>query len=118
VWVADKGETTGMFGRTVSIIENKTGRQLATLFSGYQVDHLLLAPNGREFWGTSNAEGRIYVTSAETREQTHIIDMPQFGDPHGLVWVHYDEDGGSRVVRDQGGFHNGVNPHLGRSLDY
>ena len=110
--MADKGETTGMFGRTVSVIENETGRQLATLFSSYQVDHLLLAPNGKEFWATSNAEGRIYETDAATREQTHIIDMPQFGDPHGLVWVHYNENGQSKVVRDQGGFHNGINPHL------
>lgn len=118
VWVADKGETTGMFGRTVTIVENATGRQLNTLFSGYQVDHLLLAPNGREFWATSNGEGRIYVFDADRREQSHVIDMPGFGDPHGLVWVHYDESGDSRVVRDQGGFHNGINPYLGVALDY
>lgn len=118
VWVTDKGETTGMFGRTITVIENATGRQLETLFSGYQVDHLLLAPNGREFWATSNGEGRIYVFDARSREQTHVIDMPGFGDPHGLVWVHYDEDGTSRVVRDQGGFHNGVDPRRGTALDY
>lgn len=118
LWVADKGETTGMFGRTISVIESASGRQLATLFSAYQVDHLLLAPNGREFWATSNGEGRILVFDAATREQTHVIDMPQFGDPHGLVWVHYDEQGVGRVVRDQGGFHNGVDPRFGRPLDY
>jgi hypothetical protein len=44
------------------------------------------------------------------------MDMPNNGDPHGLVWVHYDEDGNSAVVRDQGGFHNGVNPALGAPL--
>lgn len=118
LWVADKGETTGMFGRTLSVIENKSGRQLGTLFSGYQVDHLLLAPNGREFWATSNGEGRIFVFDAATRAQTHVIDMPQFGDPHGLVWVHYDRDGTPKVVRDQGGFHNGVDPRAGRALEY
>lgn len=116
VWVADKGETTNMFGRTITIIDNASGRQRQTLFSGYQIDHLLLAPNGREFWGTSNGEGRIYVFDTETYKQTHVIDMPQFGDPHGLVWVHYDEDGTSGVVRDQGGFHNGIDPRIGRPL--
>ena len=44
--------------------------------------------------------------------------MPQNGDPLGLVWVHYDENGVSRVVRDQGGFRGGVNPALGTALDY
>ena len=117
LWVADKGETTGMFGRTISVIETSSGRQKQTLFSGYQVDHILLAPNGREFWGTSNGEGRIYVFDGESHEQTHVIDMPQFGDPHGLVWVDYDENGASRVVRDQGGFHDGVDPRAGRPLD-
>lgn len=118
VWVADKGETTGMFGRTISIVANENGRQLGTVFSGYQVDHLLLAPNGREFWATSNGEGRIYVFDARTRAQSHVIDMPGFGDPHGLVWVHYDQNGVSAVVRDQGGFHNGIDPRRGQALDY
>ena len=85
---------------------------------GTMLDHILLAPNGREFWGTSNREGRIYVFDQETYETSHVIDMPKFGDPHGLVWVHYDEAGNSMVVRDQGGFHNGVNPALGTPLDY
>ncbi len=118
VWVADKGETTGMFGRTISVIASANGRQIETLFSAYQVDHVLLAPNGREFWTTSNGEGRIYVFDAEKREQSHVIDMPQFGSPHGLVWVHYDENGHSKVVRDQGGFHGGVDPRKGKALDY
>ncbi len=117
VWVADKGETTGMFGRTISVIDANTGRQMQTLFSGYQVDHILLAPNGREFWATSNGEGRIYVFDSDSHEQTHVIDMPQFGDPHGLVWVNYDEHGESTVVRDQGGFHNGIDPRAGRPLE-
>ena len=69
-------------------------------------------------WATSNGEGRIYVFDAATHEQIKVIDMPQFGDPHGLVWVHYDDQGQPRVVRDQGGFHNGVNPAAGTALDY
>jgi len=118
VWVADKGETTGLFGRTITVLETKTGKHLETLFGGYQVDHVLLSPTGKEFWTTSNGEGRIYVYDAKTREQTNVIDMPSFGDPHGLVWVNYDENGVGKVVRDQGGFVNGVNPALGKSLVY
>ncbi len=118
LWVANKGETTGHFGRTISVLAADTGRQLETLFSGYEVDHLLLAPNGKEMWATSNGEGRIYVFDAATREKKTVIQMPQNGDPHGLVWVHYDEHGVSRVVRDQGGFRNGIHPALGTALDY
>ena len=55
---------------------------------------------------------------SKSHEQTHVIDMPQYGAPHGLVWVYYDENGESRVVRDQGGFHGGVDPRAGRALNY
>ena len=118
IWIANKGETTGHFGRTISVLATDTGRQLETLFSGYEVDHVLLSPNGKEVWATSNGEGRIYVFDAETREKKTVIQMPQNGDPHGLVWVHYDEDGNPRVVRDQGGFRGGINPAKGIALDY
>jgi DNA-binding beta-propeller fold protein YncE/cytochrome c553 len=118
IWVANKGEHTGHLGRTVSVMDARSGHKLATLFSGYEVDHILLAPNGKEMWATSNGEGRIYVFDAMTREHITVIEMPQNGDPHGLVWVHYDEQGHSRVVRDQGGFRGGVNPALGHALDH
>ena len=118
IWVADKGETTGMFGRTMTVIDTARGRAVETVFSGYQVDHVLLAPNGREMWGTSNSDGRIYVFDTAERVQTHAIDMPNFGDAHGLVFVWYDEDLNPHVVRDQGGFHGGINPALGNILEY
>ncbi len=118
IWVADKGETTGMFGRTMTVINTERGRAIETVFSGYQVDHVLLAPNGREMWGTSNADGRIYVFDTEERVQTHAIDMPNFGDAHGLVFVWYDDDLVPHVVRDQGGFHGGINPALGSVLEF
>ncbi len=110
IWIADKGEGTGHFGRTLTVLNADSGQILETVFSGYQVDHVLLAPNGKEMWATANGEGKIFVFDARTRQQTHVIDMPQFGDPHGLVWVQYDQQGNSRVVRDQGGFHNGASP--------
>ena len=116
LWVSNKGEATGALGRTITVVDTETGRGLETVFSGYQADHVLLSPDGKEMWATSNGEGRIYVFDAETKEQIKVIDMPNRGAPHGLVWVHYDDDGNGRVVRDQGGFHNGVNPATGNPL--
>ena len=116
VWVANKGESSGAIGRTITVVDANNGRGIATLFAGYMTDHVLLSPNGKEMWATSNGEGRIYIYDAESHEQTHVIDMPHHGDPHGLVWVKYDEDGNSMVVRDQGGFHNGIDPAAGIPL--
>ena len=118
LWIADKGEAAGHYGRTLTVIDAESGQHLGTLFGGYMVDHVLLAPNGKEMWTTSNAEGRIYVYDAETRELMTKIDMPGNGDAHGLAWIHYDENGVPRTVRDQGNFHNGVNPMRGAVLDY
>jgi DNA-binding beta-propeller fold protein YncE/mono/diheme cytochrome c family protein len=116
LWVSNKGEGAGFIGRTITIVDTQTGRPMETLFSAYQSDHVLLSPNGKEMWVTSNGEGRILVFDAETREQTNSIDMPGYGDPHGLVFVKYDSEGIGQVVRDQGGFHNGVNPAEGNPV--
>jgi len=118
LWVADKGEGAHHLGRTVTIIDTQTGHATETLYGAYKVDHVLLDPTGTEMWATSNGEGRIYVYDAESRELTNIIDMPGNGDAHGLVWVHYDENGEPRVVRDQGNFHGGINPVMGNALNF
>jgi hypothetical protein len=118
IWVADKGEGAHHLGRTITVFDVEAGHATDTLYGGYKVDHVLLAPNGKEMWATSNGEGRIFVYDAETKEQIKVIDMPGNGDAHGLIWVHYDENGQPRTIRDQGNFHNGVNPILGRPLDY
>ena len=118
LWVADKGEGAHHLGRTVTIIDTQTGHATETLYGAYKVDHVLLDPTGTEMWATSNGEGRIFVYDAESRELTHRIDMPGNGDAHGLVWVHYDENGEPRVVRDQGNFHGGVNPVMGNALSF
>lgn len=118
LWIADKGEVTGFRGRTVTVVDLKTGRPKHTLFSGYTVDHILLSPNGKEMWATSNGDATIHVFDVETYETKEILQMPGMGNPHGLVWVHYDEDGSGRVIRDQGGFHGGVDPLNGKPLDY
>jgi DNA-binding beta-propeller fold protein YncE len=118
LWAANKGEAAGHMGRTITILDSKTGYPRETLFGGYKVDHVLLSPNGREMWATSNAEGRIYVYDASTRGLISKIDMPGNGDAHGLAWVHYDINGEPRTVRDQGNFHNGINPTTGNPLQY
>ena len=118
LWVADKGEAAHHLGRTITVIDTHEGHAVETLYGAYKVDHVLLSPNGKEMWATSNGEGRIYVYNAETKELISKIEMPENGDAHGLIWVHYDEDGEPRVVRDQGNFHHGVNPATGNVLDY
>jgi len=67
---------------------------------------------------TSNGEGKVLVFNADTRKLSKTINMPGYGDAHGLVWVHYDKQGNSKVVGDQGGFHNGVDPRNGAALKY
>ena len=116
IWVSNKGESSGQIGRTLTVIDTETGRGLETVFSGISSDHVLLAPNGKEIWVTSNGEGRIYIFDEQTREQIKVMDMPNNGDAHGLVWVYYDEDGNSMVLRDQGHFHQGINPAAGNPL--
>ena len=116
IWISNKGESSGFLGRTITVVDTATGRLLDTLFSGYMADHVLLSPDGTEMWVTSNGEGSIYVFDANTREQLKVIPMPHRGEPHGTVWVTYDENGDGRVVRDQGGFHNGVHPARGSPL--
>ena len=118
IWVANKGETTGLFGRTLTVLDAKSGWPKHTLMTGYMTDHVLLAPNGKEIWATSNGEGRIYVYDTKTYELIKVMDMPGNGDAHGLVWASADADGKLRVVRDQGNFHADINPAKGKALDY
>ena len=118
LWIADKGEAAHHLGRTLTVIDTHEGHAIETLYGAYKVDHVLLSPNGEEMWATSNGEGRIYVYDTDSKDLIKIIDMPGNGDAHGLIWVHYDENGDSVVVRDQGNFHGGINPALGRSLNY
>lgn len=118
LWIADKGEAAHHLGRTITVMDTESGHAVQTLYGAYKVDHVLLSPNGREMWATSNGEGRIFVYDTETKELIKKIDMPGNGDAHGLIWVHYDENGEPRTVRDQGNFHGGINPAEGIILDY
>jgi len=118
LWIADKGEGARHLGRTITVIDTASGHATETLFGAYKTDHVLLSPNGREMWATSNGEGRILVYDADSKDLIQSIDMPGNGDAHGLTWVHYDENGEGRVVRDQGNFHGGINPATGNPLNY
>ena len=118
VWAADKGETVSMFGRTITVINAETGKHISTLPAAYMIDHIVLSPNGREMWATSNGEGKLWVYDADNRKLLDIINMPGFGDAHGLVFVAYDDKGVGRVVADQGDFHGGIDPRNGRPLVY
>lgn len=118
VWVTDKGESWKAHkGRTITVIEEKTGKWLDTIVPGGRgIDHLTLSPNGKEMWATSNDSGTVYVVDVATRQTIAEIPLPLFGDPHGVVFVHYNEQGTARVVADQGDFRAGVDPRNGKAI--
>lgn len=119
VWVTDKGESWKRHkGRTITVVDAETGEYMDTIvYGGRGVDHLILSPDGKEIWASANDSGTVYVIDVATHQTIAEIPMPQFGDPHGLVFVYYDQDGKARVVADQGDFHGGIDPRNGRALD-
>jgi DNA-binding beta-propeller fold protein YncE len=101
VWVADKGESVEYWGHSLTVINDKTG-QIKTRIQlpGYGVDHVILAPNGKEIWATSNAWGQIYIVDMETYKVVKTIDGYGRGSLHGAVWVQFDENLKSTVLQD------------------
>ncbi len=76
VWVTDKGESVEYWGNSLTVIDDRTGRIRTRInLPGYGVDHLILSPDGDEFWATSNASGQTYVVDSKTYEVTHTINM-------------------------------------------
>lgn len=118
LWVANKGETTDMWGNDITIIDARSGIRKGLINTGFTTDHIILSPDGTEMWTSSNGSGKIYVYDATTREGKAVITMPGNGDPHGLPFVYYGEDGKAMVVADQNGFHNGIDAQRGRPLEY
>jgi len=118
LWVANKGETTDMWGNDILIVDALAGIRKGLINTGWTTDHIILSPDGTEMWTTSNGSGKIYVYDAKTREEKAVINMPGFGDPHGVPFVYYDTDTKSRLVADQNGFHGGVDPQRGKPLIY
>lgn len=118
VWVADKGESWKRHkGRTITVVNAEDGEYMDTIvYGGRGNDHLTLSPDGKEIWVTANDSGTVYVVDVATHQTIAEIPMPQFGDPHGVVFVYYDEAGKARVVADQGDFRGGTDPRNGRPL--
>lgn len=75
-----------------------------------QADHALISPDGDELWIDNNM-GYVTIFDLETLDLTHEITMPLLADPHGGVFVQYDDDGNGHVVMDIGGPHGGVSPY-------
>ena len=118
VWVANKGETTDMWGNDITIIDTRSGIRKGLINTGWTTDHIILSPDGREMWTSANGSGKLYVYDAKTRQEKAVINMPGFGDPHGLPFVYYFEDNRARVVADQNGFHNGIDAQMQKPLAY
>lgn len=118
LWVLNKGETTGMWGHDLHIIDTESGERTGLLNTGFTSDHVILSPHGEEMWVSSNGSGKLFVYDVESRDLKSEIHLPGYGDAHGVPFVYYDEDGEGRLVADQNGFHNGVNPQMGRPLEY
>lgn len=117
VWVTDKGEASKNHkGRTITVIDEKTGTYKDTIPQGRGTDHLTLSPDGKEMWASSNDNGEVNVFDVSTKKLIATIPMPLLGDAHGVVFVSYGADGKSRVVADLGDFHGGVDPRNSRPL--
>jgi len=118
VWVANKGETTGMWGNSISILDARSGIRKGLINTGFTTDHIILSPDGKEMWTSANGSGKYYVYDAKTRKEKAEIAMPGYGDPHGVPFVYYEDEGKGRLVVDQNGYHNGINAQRGKPLNY
>jgi len=108
VWVADKGEG-GPAGKTITVIDAEKDVVKTTIQTDcLRNDHIILSPDGTEMWATCNESHDIVVIDAKTYKMTSRIPMPNGGDSHGGVFVHYTRRGTeivAEVVSDQNGFH-------------
>ncbi len=121
LYTADKGEGPGynQQGRTSTIIDAQTMGVSNAVPIGLTTDHVLLSPDGKEVWYTSNAEHNIHVYDTATEKEIAVIQDPADGDIHGGVWVQYTDDGKGgvkdEVVADYNGLHGSA---LKAQLDY
>ncbi|MEK7682098.1 MAG: hypothetical protein AAB369_04655, partial [Chloroflexota bacterium] len=102
LYVADKGEAGGyaQMGRTMTIIDTQTNTVSNVVPIGVTTDHIILSPDGKELWATSNADHEIHVIDADKEERTAIIKMPNDGDTHGSTFVRYFDDGKGGVAAE------------------
>ncbi len=95
LYVADKGEASGygQQGRTMTVIDTLNNIVTNVVPIGRTTDHVLLSPDGKEIWATSNADHGIWVVDTDTEQLKQILKMPADGDTHGGTWVSYHSDG-------------------------
>jgi DNA-binding beta-propeller fold protein YncE/cytochrome c553 len=101
VWVADKGESVEYWGNTLTVIDNDSGKIKARVsLPGFGVDHVVMSPDGKEIWATSNAWGQTYVVDTETKRITKTINNSGRGSTHGVVFVRFDDGKTPKVIQD------------------
>lgn len=95
LYVADKGEAIGynQLGKTMTVIDTKYNVVVNVVPVGTTTDHILLSPDCKELWATSNSEHAIYIIDAATEKVKQVLKMPNGGDTHGGTWVRYFNDG-------------------------
>lgn len=100
LYVADKGEAGGygQMGRTMTIIDTQTNTVSNVVPIGVTTDHIILSPDGKELWATSNADHEIHVIDTDKEERIAIIKMPNDGDTHGSTFIRYFDDGKGGVA--------------------
>ena len=64
---------------------------------GKTTDHVILSPDGKEAWCTSNADHSISVVDTATETVVAVIPMPNDGDTHGSTFIAYTDDGSGAV---------------------
>jgi DNA-binding beta-propeller fold protein YncE len=109
VWIADKGESQPMAGRTITIIDTRTDKVLETVKTDcLRSDHIILSPDGSEMWAMCNESHEVVVLDAKSRSIKNRIPMPNSGDVHGGIFVAYSRSGNGtsgETVSDQNGLH-------------
>ncbi len=112
VWVADKGESVDYWGNSLTIIDNETGKiKTRVSLPGYGVDHVVLSPDGREIWATSNASGQTYIVDTAAKKVTHTITNYGRGSTHGVVFVLFEDGKTPKVMQDSHDYIDRT-PHL------
>ena len=78
LYTADKGEGPGynQQGRTSTIIDAQTMGVSNVVPIGLTTDHVLLSPDGKEVWYTSNADHSIQVYDTATEKLLAVIQDP------------------------------------------
>lgn len=102
LFTADKGETYGygQQGRTMTVFDTEGNIATNVLPIGLTTDHIILSPDGKELWATSNADHKIVVVDSEREVELAQIPMPNDGDTHGSTFIQYTDDGKGSVTAE------------------